>query len=236
MSRGISIVFVVAVLALDSAAEGAVVCTWVGNTDATWATTANWNDTDNGPLSGDSLIFGTVGLSGLNLDNNLTSNSFSIAGITFSAGAGSFVIGDGTATDLNAGNAFVLTGSVTNSSTSPETINDPFSMTAVRTFTTTAGGGNISLGGNISGAGGGILKTGFGTLFLNGSNNYTARPPSLPPGSQRAASATACARASSTALEYGGQPQVWPTPTRTRRAFSRSRQALAKQPARGPGG
>ncbi len=173
MSRGISIVFVVAVLALDSAAEGAVVCTWVGNTDATWATTANWNDTDNGPLSGDSLIFGTVGLSGLNLDNNLTSNSFSIAGITFSAGAGSFVIGDGTATDLNAGNAFVLTGSVTNSSTSPETINDPFSMTAVRTFTTTAGGGNISLGGNISGAGGGILKTGFGTLFLNGSNNYT---------------------------------------------------------------
>ncbi len=70
------------------------------------------------------------------------------------------MIGDGTATDTNLGDAFNLTGGVTNSGTNLETINDAFSMTAVRTFTTTTGGGNITVGGNISGTGGGITTAG----------------------------------------------------------------------------
>ena len=92
--------------------------------------------------------------------------------MTFNSDAGAFVIGDGTGTP-NAGNAFVLTGGVTNNSTNLEIINNPFSMPSGQTFTTTADGGNIALGGVISG-GGGLTTSGAGTLFLtNSSNNFT---------------------------------------------------------------
>ncbi len=145
--------------------------TWTGES-ATWNTAGNWTGTNTPPISGDSFIFGAAGTGGLLLNNDLTSSAFSIAGITFNPGAGAFVIGDGTTT-ANAGSTFVLTGSVINNSTSLETINNPFSMTTVQTFTTTAGGGNITLGGIISGTGGGITKTGAGTLTLSGANTYT---------------------------------------------------------------
>ena len=52
------------------------------------------------------------------------------------------------------GNSFALGGGITNSSANTQTINDAFSMAATQTFTTTTGGGNLSLGGVISGAGG----------------------------------------------------------------------------------
>ena len=146
--------------------------TWSGAT-AAWNTAANWTSgsINKPPMSGDSLVFGVAGAGGLNLNNDLTSGSFSIAGLTFNSGAGAFVIGDGT-TALNVGNTFVLTGNIANNSTSLETINNPFSMTAARTFTTTAGGGDITLGGNISGTGGAITKAGAGTLTLKGANTY----------------------------------------------------------------
>ncbi|MEI6605367.1 MAG: autotransporter-associated beta strand repeat-containing protein [Verrucomicrobiota bacterium] len=121
--------------------------------------------------SGDSFIFGTAGVGGLLLNNDLTS-AFSIAAITYNTGAGAFVIGDGTA-NPNLGNSFTLTGNVTNNSLSLQTLNAPFTMTAVRTFTTAAGGGDMILSGNNSGAAGGITKAGGGTLTLSGTNSYT---------------------------------------------------------------
>ena len=147
--------------------------TWTGVTN-TWNTLGNWTtgSANKPPISGDSLIFGAAGVGGLDLNNNLTSSSFNIAGITFNSGAGAFVIGNGTAT-ANTGNAFNLTGAVTNNSTALEMINDPFSMTAVQTFTMTTGGGNITLGGNISGTGGGITTAGAGTMTLTGANTFT---------------------------------------------------------------
>ncbi len=159
------------VLALPGGKAVAATETWSGG-NVFWNTSSDWTGTNLPPLSGDSLVFGAAGAGGLYLNNNLTSSAFNIAGITFNAGAGAYIIGDGSS-NANAGNAFALTGNLTNNSTSLQTINNPFSMTAVRTFTTTAGGGDITLGGNISGAAGGIIKAGLGTVTLAGSNSYT---------------------------------------------------------------
>lgn len=150
------------------ASQFAHAATWSGTSGVLWNDSSNW---DTLPVSNNSLIFGTVGGGGPLLNNDLTSGSFNVAGITFNSGAGAFVIGDGTAA-ANAGNTFVLTGNVTNNSTSLQTINTPFSMTAVRTFTTSASGGDMLLGGNISGSGGGITKSGLGTLTLSGTNTF----------------------------------------------------------------
>jgi autotransporter-associated beta strand protein len=148
----------------------AQVATWSGNASSAWNDAGNW---DALPVSTNSLVFtSATGVGGLNLNNDLTDGTFSVAGITFDAGSPAYVIGDGTLT-ANAGNTFVLTGNVTNNSTSLQTINNPFSMTTVRTFTTTTGGGDITLAGNLSGTGGGITKTGAGTLTLSGANSYT---------------------------------------------------------------
>ena len=158
-------IIVLAVLALGRAARAATV-TWLGNTSANWADSANWwNNTL--PVTSNSLDFGAAGAAGSTLtDNLMTPGTFSVAGITFNSGAAAFIISPSTSA-----NGFTLFGSITNYGTSLETINDPFSLGGTQTFTTTAGGGNIALGGNLSGADG-ITKTGSGTLFLSGSNSY----------------------------------------------------------------
>lgn len=149
----------------------AAVETWVGGTNL-WDTAGNWSGTNTPPQSGDSLVFGAAGAGGLNLNNDYTTSAFNLAGITFNVGAAAFVIGDGTAADTNAGNTFTLTGNVTNNSNSLETINNSFALGTIATFTTTTGGGNITLGGNVGG-GGGITASGGGTLRLSGANIFT---------------------------------------------------------------
>jgi len=146
----------------------AATITWSGATNG-WGTNTNWVGSVL-PASGDSLIFDVAGAGGLSLYNNLTSSVFNLSGITFTANAGAYVIGGSTPATVNTGNSFVLTGSVTNSSTSLETINAPFSMTAVQTFNASAG--NISLGGVVSGTGG-IAKTGANSLSITGVNSFS---------------------------------------------------------------
>ena len=165
----------VALLSASSAQAANI--TWSGATN-TWNTNTNWVGSAL-PLSNDSLFFGAPGAGGLSLNNNLTSGSFTVTSIVFASDAGAYVIGDGTGT-ANIGNTFVLgspvfatsafTSSFTNASGNVQTINTPFSMTAARSFT---GSADISLAGNISGASGGITKTGSNTLILSGSNSYT---------------------------------------------------------------
>lgn len=142
----------------------AAVKTWAGSAGSTdWITGANWGGT--APVSGDSLTFTSANASASNLlTNTLTTSAFNIAGITFNAGSSAYTL---------TGNDFALTGNVTNSSTNLQTINDNVAMTAVRTFTMTTGGGNITMGGNLSGTGGGITTAGAGTLTLSGTNSYT---------------------------------------------------------------
>jgi autotransporter-associated beta strand protein len=151
--------------------------TWSGATN-TWNTNTNWVGSAL-PVTTDSLFFGAPGAGGLSLNNNLTSGSFTVTSIVFANDAGAYVIGDGTGT-ANIGNTFVLgapvfatsafTSSVTNASGNLQTINTPFSMTAVRSFT---GGADTALAGNISGTGGGIQKVSSNTLILSGTNTYT---------------------------------------------------------------
>jgi len=136
--------------------------TWVGTTSINFGD-ANWTGVNNPPLSGDSWVFGVAGTSGTNLNNNLTAAN-SVAGILFTNGASAFTITN---------NSITLTGNITNSSTSLETLNFPIAATAVCTFTTATGGGNITLGGNFTGTGGGIAAVGSGTLTLSGANSYT---------------------------------------------------------------
>ena len=150
-----------AIIFIPSLAQAAT-DTWVGNTTINFGD-PNWTGVNNPPLSGDSWVFGVAGTSGTNLNNNLTAAN-SVAGIWFTNGASAFTITN---------NSITLTGNITNSSTSLETLNFPIAATAVGTFTTTAGGGNIALGGNVTGTGGGIAAVGSGTLTLSGANSYT---------------------------------------------------------------
>ncbi len=173
--RSILLLCIVALLmggmAINSPA-GQQTDTWLGNGDSTWSNSANWTSTGPTlpPVSGDALVFGAAGTSGVNLDNNLTSGAFSLSGITFSPGAAAFVIGNGT-TNPNAGNTFLLTGNVSNNSTAAETINNPFTLNGPQTFAS-AGGGSITLGGVISG-GGGITAAGGTLLVTNVASTFT---------------------------------------------------------------
>ena len=132
----------------------------------------NWTTTGTTlpPVSGDSLVFGVAGTSGVDLNNNLTSGTFSVNGITFNPGAAAFVIGNGTTT-VNAGNSFVLTGSIANNSANLETINDPFTLTGTQTFST-AGSGNLALSGIVGGSGG-LIASGNGELVLSALSTFT---------------------------------------------------------------
>jgi len=142
--------------------------TWLGNSSALF-NGSNWTGGNNPPLSGDSLFFGPAGTAGSVLtDNWLMPGSYNIAGLTFNVGAAAYTINPS-----GANNGFTLTGGVTNNSTNTQTINDLIFVTAVQTFTTTAGGGNITLGGVVSGPSGGITTAGGGTLTLGATgNNY----------------------------------------------------------------
>ncbi len=67
--------------------------TWQGNTDVNWTTAGNWITSGGStpPASGDSLVFGAAGSSGLSLNNNIS--GLSVNKLTFNSGASSFTVG-----------------------------------------------------------------------------------------------------------------------------------------------
>ena len=161
-------------LMLTGGSALAAVATYNG-TSTTFSTAFTGGAGPNGqPATGDSLLFnaGTAGSTTLS-DDLLTPAAYSLAGITFSSTASAFTINPATAGT----NGFTLLAAasggtgITNNSTNLETINDLITLSGVQTFTTTAGGGNLTLGGVVSG--GGITTAGSGTLTLSNSNTFT---------------------------------------------------------------
>jgi len=137
----------------------AATANWVGNTDANWATSANWT---NSQPAGNIATFATAGSSGTTLNNDLAAGT-SIAGISYNTGASAYVIG---------GNDIVLGGTITITPAVTEIINLNMAMNASRTIALSNTSSRLTIGGAISG-GYGLTKSGQGTLVLSGANTYT---------------------------------------------------------------
>jgi len=143
----------------------AQVATWQGNTDGNWSTVANW--TGNVPTT-NSVVFGLAGSTGYTSLTNDLPPATTVTNITFTAGGSGFTIWN--TNSIWSTNSLVLAGNVLNAGTALQTINASLGLLGVRTFTTTAGGGNLALGGVLGGTGG-LTKTGNGTLTLSGATN-----------------------------------------------------------------
>ena len=129
-----------------------------GGANDFWGTPQNWDD-NLVPAFPQAITFG--GTTRLTPNNNLA--SITVNGITFDASAGAFVVG---------GNSLVLGGDIVDNASALERINNPLALSAGRTINVPVGG-NLTLGGAISGAGSGITKIGDGAADLVGANPYT---------------------------------------------------------------
>lgn len=138
--------------------------TWTGSdgTDNHWARTANWSPTM-APTTGDEILFtGTPS----RLDPYLEAN-YSISKLTFASGAASLALG------AAPGATLTFTGNtVSNSSVNAQTNNMPMLLSSVVTMSAAAG--DLVVGGALTGASGGITKTGVKALTLSGDNNLLA--------------------------------------------------------------
>ena len=138
--------------------------TWTGGdgTDNHWERTANWSPTL-APTTGDEILFsGTPP----RLDPYLEAN-YSISKLTFASGAASLALG------AAPGATLTFTGNtVSNASVNAQTNNMPMLLTSV--VTVSAAAGDLTVGGALSGASGGITKTGVKALTLSGDNNLLA--------------------------------------------------------------
>ena len=131
-----------------------------GGANDFWGTPQNWDD-NLVPAFPQAITFG--GTTRLTPNNNLA--SITVNGIAFDASAGAFVVG---------GNSLVLGGDIVDNASALERINNPLALSAGRTINVPVGG-NLTLGGAISGAGSGITKIGDGALTLFGATPIPAR-------------------------------------------------------------
>src|SRR5262245_27662983 len=67
--------------------------TWSFNTDSFWSH-ANWSSgaVSVSPANGDLLIFGSAGLGGTTLTNDLADDALTVNGMTFNSGAAAFTL------------------------------------------------------------------------------------------------------------------------------------------------
>ena len=126
---------------------------------------SNWNNASDWsggtiPSAGNLLEFSNSTIT--SLTNDFTAGT-SFSGLLFTTGASAYTI---------SGNQIALTGGITNNSTVLETIKLAISDTSLVTLTTTSGGGNLQLGGVISGSGT-LSIAGSGTTTLTASNTYS---------------------------------------------------------------
>jgi len=119
--------------------------TWVGNSDANWNTAGNWTTVDGNtpPANGDSLVFGAASTTALN--NNIS--GLSVNNFTFNSGASAFTF---------SGNAFTLTGNLTNNAAG-ETLGGIAIGAGVVTTINNPGSGTLALGALTESGGGTVL-------------------------------------------------------------------------------
>lgn len=132
---------------------------WVGDVDAAWNTNSsgntNWSTDALPAASDDTLTFGSAGTGGTTLSNDIV--GLSVAGLTFNAGADAFTL---------SGNALTLNGSLTNNSSSLETLGMGLSLGATSSINAT--GGAITFNSAISSAGSDLSITGAGVITFSG--------------------------------------------------------------------
>ena len=125
--------------------------TWNGGgADNNWLTAANWTagSANKPPGTNDVLFFD--GTTRLTANNNYSSTTNNIGGITFNATAGAFVL---------TGNSVTNNGGTTdNSSVNIETVNLPMVFSGTHSINAVAGG-TLQMGGVISGAGGATINS-----------------------------------------------------------------------------
>jgi fibronectin-binding autotransporter adhesin len=165
-----------------------------GGANDNWSTPINWDGDLTAPAGGDTLTFD--GSLRLTPNNNLTADTI-FTQLTFAPGAGSFTLG---------GNEITLGGNIVNSSPNAQIVNLPLLLNGNRSVSVDAGG-QLTLGGVISGATFGITKSGAGTLTLGAANTYT--------GNTTLDGGTLAYTANNTAIQalnFGPTPVVTGTP------------------------
>jgi hypothetical protein len=137
---------------------------WIGNTDANFGTAANW--TGSVAPSGNTPEFGVAGTSGTALNNDISGAAY--VGILFDSGASAYTI---------TGNAFNLTGAITNNAAGvEETFNTDVVISGstwnLAAGTTTTFNGALSAAANTATIlfGGTTAGTTGGTVNLNGTS------------------------------------------------------------------
>lgn len=133
--------------------------TWIASpTSLNWSLASNWGGA--APMNNAQLTFGTS--SATNLNNDIA--GLTIGGLVFNSGASAFTL---------SGNSTLLSGDIINNSTSAQAINLQMTLVGTRTITTNTGA--VTLNGAIddAGLGYGLIKTGSGTLTLNGMNSFS---------------------------------------------------------------
>jgi len=158
--------YAIAAASLFGHSAHAATVVWSGTgTNGDWITAANWTG-GVAPVSGQALQFGAAGSSGTTLTNTLTSTAFNVAGITFTAAAPAYSM---------SGSAFTLTAAVVNNSSATETLTTNIALSGNQDFDSTVIGGNLLIGGVVSGSACRFQSNGIGTATLNGSvsNTYT---------------------------------------------------------------
>jgi len=164
LRSGVAVASISALGICGQAAHGAT-DTWIGNTSPNFADPTNWSTF---PVTGDSLAFGANGTAGTTLSDNLmTGATYSLGTITFNAGAPTYTINAASGT-----RGFTFgAGSIINNSSNVQNFNDNIVINTSATIAMNAGGGNVSLGGVLSGPGS-VIASGAGTLTLSGNSTF----------------------------------------------------------------